>query len=364
MCRSSYVPIEANVGGQAQQETKTAPANVIRRKEPVVQKYSPDQPRVPAGYPESGQWTSERADVSTPAAAAVSIASGSRALHQSAQYAALDISSAGILSDGPSVFSISPEDLQPDIRFAGGGEDDENESRGGGRPLEGTEAQLARLDFALARWRSLFTRIQRLDPAWLPKPILVDPNTIEGSIAKLEAQAQEAEEHLARLRDLGFQRDPDTGRPIPPTAARTGNPVIDSMTDKLMEILGKVMDQIGPRPDLKPSAYGTLVHTEFAKAVRDEQLPGIDTGDVERTFGLEVGASYGAKFSVRPDVIFRDNDDIAAIYDVKTGSGLREDRVIRIRDMTGSSRLIPIIELNRARGSIVKRNSEIDRTAR
>jgi hypothetical protein len=48
------VPIEANAGGNgnASENTNGQPA-------PAVQKYSPTQPRVPAGNPDGGQWTNE-----------------------------------------------------------------------------------------------------------------------------------------------------------------------------------------------------------------------------------------------------------------------------------------------------------------
>jgi hypothetical protein len=51
---NGYVPIEANAGGNgnASENTNGQPA-------PAVQKYSPTQPRVPAGNPDGGQWTNE-----------------------------------------------------------------------------------------------------------------------------------------------------------------------------------------------------------------------------------------------------------------------------------------------------------------
>jgi hypothetical protein len=46
---TGYVPIEAGVGGEG----------VDTALSPAVQKYSPDQPRVPAGNADGGQWTNE-----------------------------------------------------------------------------------------------------------------------------------------------------------------------------------------------------------------------------------------------------------------------------------------------------------------
>jgi hypothetical protein len=92
--------------------------------------------------------------------------------------------------------------------------------------------------------------------------------------------------------------------------------------------------------------------TEFASAVRAAGLRGIDTNDVERTFGVQPNAPYGAKDSIRPDAILRDDDgsNIIAIYDVKTGTGLSKFRIIQIRVRTDSESTIPLIELNRGRG--------------
>jgi hypothetical protein len=100
----------------------------------------------------------------------------------------------------------------------------------------------------------------------------------------------------------------------------TGVPIIDETTKKLSIILSGVVDRVGPMPGLSPSQYGTMIHTEFAAEVRVAGLPGIELIDVERTFGSQPEVPYGAKDSVRTDVILRDDDgNIIAIYDAKTG---------------------------------------------
>jgi hypothetical protein len=305
---------------------------------PAVQKYSPSQPRVPAGNPDGGQWTSSEVSGSSGGLSA----SGNRA------------------SLGPRYASLDP-DTQTDasnapvgVQYAGGIEDDEN--RSGSGQFEGTPAQLARQAIAEAQYRAVLARVLRLDPTWRPTDSLVAPDGIEGDIAKLEAATEEAEEHLARLRGLGFARDPETGHVIPPTEPSTGNRRVDSTTPILMDVFSKVLNQIGPRPDLTPGQYGTQVHKECAKALRALNLPGIDTNDIERTFSVDDNNVYGAKDSIRPDVILRDDDgNIIAIYDFKTGRGLSEDRVIRFGYMTESGRTVPVIELSRSRGALSKR---------
>lgn len=122
-----------------------------------------------------------------------------------------------------------------------------------------------------------------------------------------------------------------------------------------MDIFRKAMDEVGSRPDLTARQYGTLVHTKCADEIRELKLPGIDPNDVERTFGVDGDDTYGAKYSIRADVILRDDDgNIIGIFDFKTGEGLSEVRVIRLRYMTNSDRTVPVIELSRSRGALSK----------
>ena len=81
---TGYVPIEANAGGPS---AGSASANAPRRTVPAVRKYSPDQPRVPNGDPDGGQWTSEGG---TGSLSHSSVSSDSTGNNSGAQYAALD----------------------------------------------------------------------------------------------------------------------------------------------------------------------------------------------------------------------------------------------------------------------------------
>lgn len=309
----------------------------------ALKKYSPDQPRVSAGNPDGGQWTREDggSQSSTNPASPSNRISTERG-ESPVRYASLEISSDNVITDAPPVGA----------RYAGGTE--RNEESGREERIEASPGQQIRLEIARDRLNSLISQVQRIDPNWSPTPGYYE--TAEGQISNLEAQVQEAREFLTRLRGLGFPRDPETGRRLAtPPNARTGDPLIDRATEKLMDILGDVMDGIGPRPDLDQGQYGTEVHTEFAKVLRAKALSGIEANDVERTFSLTESAFYGAKYSIRPDAILRrDDGTIAAIYDVKMGRGMSETRVIRIRYMTDSERTVPVIELYRARRAILK----------
>jgi hypothetical protein len=62
---TGYVPIEANAGGNASPSSNGGGQASNARSASAVQKYSPDQPRVPAGQSGGGQWTSEDGGSST-----------------------------------------------------------------------------------------------------------------------------------------------------------------------------------------------------------------------------------------------------------------------------------------------------------
>jgi hypothetical protein len=87
---TGYVPIEANAEGVGD-----ASANTNGQAAPAVEKYSPNQPRVPAGNPDGGQWTSEGGSGSSSQSSNGSEPTGAS---RPVQYAALDT---GIRTDAP-----------------------------------------------------------------------------------------------------------------------------------------------------------------------------------------------------------------------------------------------------------------------
>jgi hypothetical protein len=86
--------------------------------------------------------------------------------------------------------------------------------------------------------------------------------------------------------------------------------------------------------------------------VRFGDFEGIGFDDVETTFSLEPDARYGAKGSIRTDVVLRNTvGDIIAIYDVKTGKDpLGPKRVREIREKTGAGPNVPVFEVHILRG--------------
>jgi hypothetical protein len=343
---TGYVPIEAGVGGAGASASINGPSNGTSGKANqtkngvlLIQKYSPDQPRVQAGNRDGGQWTNEGGSESSSGLDDSASNSSSRPL----QYAELDTGTRSDATGTPAA-----------VQYAGGIEDDENENRFGGVPFEEpTPGQQIRLDAARADWETLYARVSKIDLRWQPTPSI--DNSIEGQIKAFEDGAQEAKEYLSRLRNLGTPRDPSTGDLVPLGAAKTGNTFIDYTTEKLMDILGEVIAMVGPRGGMDPKEYGKLVHSEFANAVGAAGLRGIDTKDIESTFGLQDDTPYGAKYSVRPDVVLRGDDgNIIAIYDVKTGTGLTKFQVIKYRLRTGSDFYVPVFDLHPGRGALWK----------
>ena len=138
--------------------------------------------------------------------------------------------------------------------------------------------------------------------------------------------------------------------------AQTGLSTVDARTESLKALLEQV---VNARAEGSGSQYGTAIHTDFANAVRSENLPGIGRKGVEQTFGPDPDnpdVPYGTKDSVRTDVVLRNNiGDVIAIYDVKTGSAyLGPKRVQELREKTGASPLVPIIEMHIQRGLSLK----------
>lgn len=130
------------------------------------------------------------------------------------------------------------------------------------------------------------------------------------------------------------------------------DPRTDTTTTKLTNMLASIMDTAALIPgvnEMSPQAYGRFVHRKFAEAVRAANLPGIGYDDVERTFG---GVRYGAKGSVRTDVVLRNEEGkVIAIYDVKTGDArIEPSRAAQLRGKVGVGESVPVIEMSVERG--------------
>jgi hypothetical protein len=159
------------------------PALVMAELRTALKKYSPDQPRVPAGNPGGGQWTSDG-------------------------------------GNGPANDSRVASDVTPDNAWIPGAQYAQNTRRGGGGPilingewLDPTPAQAARLTVAEAQARDALARVRNFDPYWQPTPGLYA--TVEGKISDLQAQAQEARARLDELASVGIGPGPFAGESLP-----------------------------------------------------------------------------------------------------------------------------------------------------
>jgi len=133
-------------------------------------KYSPDQPRVPAGNPDGGKWTS----------------GGENAPKESG-------------SDRARSTEISA-------------------SRRNSRPIPPlSPGQQVRLDFANARAQEAVARVQQLDPNWKSSQSLTDPNSAEGLIRAKEDMTREADARFLALSRAG--EDAPYPAPNPRTTA-------------------------------------------------------------------------------------------------------------------------------------------------
>jgi hypothetical protein len=138
----------------------------LRRLERAVKtNFDPNQPRVPAGNPDGGEWTDGGGGGSTRLAQA------------------------------------RPGRGSGQVRLRSG------------RIVSATPGQEARLAVAQARAEARASEVRQLDPNWRPTPSFTE--TIEGEILAAEAEGREAEARLHELATVGIGPGPFAGESIP-----------------------------------------------------------------------------------------------------------------------------------------------------
>ncbi len=157
------------------------------------QKYRSDQPRVPAGSRDGGQWTADGAN-------GESRSPGSQQTGKPPP-----INDPRVISDA------SPDPVRPGAQYA------QKVPRrpvagGGGRGPE-SPAQSARLAAVEAQARDAIARVRELDPNWRPTPSFSE--TVEGQIASAQAETREAQARLSTLSRAGIGPGPYAGESIP-----------------------------------------------------------------------------------------------------------------------------------------------------
>jgi hypothetical protein len=172
--------------------------------------YNPNQPRVPAGHSDGGQWTS----------------AGGTTGRGTSQ----------VLSD------VTPDnDWKPGAQYANngrGGRGSGPTRLGSGQWTELEPGQAARLTLAEARAQDAIRRVQELDPIWRVQ--LGTYKTAEGEIRALEAEAERAE---ARLRELTRFEPPIVPKQRPPTTSER-NDAAREIAKWLAKNLGRVIEGV------------------------------------------------------------------------------------------------------------------------
>ncbi len=170
-----------------------------------AQKYSPDQPRVPAGTAHGGEWTnggSEPAGTELPTPEHPKNESPWRVVANN---------DPRVLSDAPDA-TWAPGARSAQYRARGGGWSGGRPVMVNGQLLEPTPGQAARLVIAESNWREAIARAKEVDPSWHPTPGFEE--TVEGLISNLEAETKEAETHRSNLACYGIGPGPFAGESI------------------------------------------------------------------------------------------------------------------------------------------------------
>ena len=146
---------------------------LYRHFERFERKYSPDQPRVPQGSPNGGQWTNDGG------------------------------AGASGRNDPRIISDTAPDSVNPSIQYA------QNRPRGGfasviinGQQVEPTPGQQARLAVVEAQARDAIQHVRELDPKWQPMPSAYE--SVEGLIGAYRSDAQQALERISTLQQVGI----------------------------------------------------------------------------------------------------------------------------------------------------------------
>jgi hypothetical protein len=212
----------------------------LKRRRELEAKYSPSQPRVPAGNPRGGQWSSGNEGGANFGLGGSGSGDGSEGgdaggggdTTADTPLAFQADDSSGSLDDWNRLLDrLANDGSNPkpipnaDSEDANDNLQDANARRGGtSNWFPGASAgQQSRLDQAIARSENALTQIRQYDPEWEPREqSLTSPGSVEGAIGRAEARASEAEARLDQLRTgIGGNRGPlldpsPSGAPLSP----------------------------------------------------------------------------------------------------------------------------------------------------
>jgi hypothetical protein len=138
--------------------------------------------------------------------------------------------------------------------------------------------------------------------------------------------------------------------------AITGNPFIDRTTDMLLDILQQSVEAMGSG---RGPLFGTRVHADFARRVKQFDLPGIGQNGVEQSYHFDRDFIwYGMDGTIRTDITLRNPKDPeqrpVAVYELKTGNAVLRPR--RVEEILRAMREkdLPVIVLYYGSGDAVE----------
>jgi hypothetical protein len=196
--------------------------NLARRQvRGISAKYRPDQPRVPAGNPEGGQWT-DGSGGSGPMSFEEWLAGG-----WASGLGAFDADLT--TGDGSSDWKLPNDDTEVD--WANG------RMRGGGSNWSNaTPGQHARWAASELEAQAAIRRVQEIDPRWRPPASMSEG--IEGAILSNQAVVRQAEARLREFQGMGFLNGPFAHGSIPAPIRRRLNDEEQSEINHLGRVFG------------------------------------------------------------------------------------------------------------------------------
>jgi hypothetical protein len=201
-------------------EVASIRADLLQRRLAEQIKYSPTQPRMPAGNPRGGQWTDRSGGGGGAGFGGFGSADGEGSAEGTdggdgdGGSSGSSESSIGEGINDPRVISdADPEGVKPGEQYAqAGGRRSGTSVRINGQIVEVSPRQEAELQGVQARAEGAIARVRELDPNWKPTPSAYE--SVDGLIRKYRADAQQAQDRASELGKIGIGPGPFAGESI------------------------------------------------------------------------------------------------------------------------------------------------------
>jgi hypothetical protein len=204
------------------EEVASIRADLVRRRLAALVKYSPTQPRVPAGNPRGGRWTDRSGGGGGgggigfggfDSADDEGNAQGTDGAEDIGSSGSSESLTGGGISDPRVISDADPDSVKPGDQFAqAGGRRSGTSVRINGQTVEVSPRQEAELLGVQARAEGAIARVRELDPNWKPTPSAYE--SVDGLIRKYRADAQQAQDRASELGKIGIGPGPFAGESI------------------------------------------------------------------------------------------------------------------------------------------------------